>query len=170
MPLEYFSFWKLEFTQRGIPHFHLFMCIHGNISHAELINYVQTAWIMAVSPSGEDLELMEKASTNVRYTPLDLVEILAVYISKEIGKTYQVEVPKSELPGRFWGIYNRRHYKAYMREDKMALEPDEFFKLRRIFRNWLYSRGYSKRVWGHGGMTLYYVKDMDNFLRVLEVL
>ena len=137
MPLDFFSFWKLEFTQRGIPHFHLFMCVRGNISHDDLIQHVQTSWLLSVSPVGEHLELMRKASTNVRYTPLDIVDILAVYISKEIGKTYQVEVPDNELPGRFWGIYNRKHYKPYVKEEKVELQAVEFYRLRRIFRNWL---------------------------------
>jgi len=55
LPLDYFSFWKLEFTKQGIPHFHLFMCVAGNIPHSELINYVQVAWLMSVSPVGEPI-------------------------------------------------------------------------------------------------------------------
>lgn len=174
LPLDYFSFWKLEFTNQGIPHFHLFMCIRGKISHDELINYVQTAWLMSVSAFGEHLEQMQKASTNVRFTPLDKANILAVYISKEIGKTYQVEVPEGELPGRFWGIYNRKHYKAYVKEDKVALATPEFYRLRRILRGWLKSKGYKVRTYRrYQGATAYYV-DADSFsdalLRYLGVV
>jgi len=168
LPLDYFSFWKLEFTKKGIPHFHLFMCVRGNISHSELILYVQKAWLSAVSPEGEDLVEMEKASTNVRFSPLDKSQILAVYISKEIGKTYQVDmVHKGELPGRFWGIYNRKHYKAYVKEDKVGVGEYEFYKLRRILRNWLYSKGYKSKIYGrHQGATAYYV-DADGFSETL---
>jgi len=170
MPLDFFSFWKLEFTRKGIPHFHLFMCVRGNVSHADLIQYVQTAWLLSVSPPGEHLKRMRRASTNVRFTPLDRVRILAVYISKEIGKTYQVDVSDGELPGRFWGIYNRKYYKLYVKEDTVELQIAEFYKLRRIFKNWLYSKGYSRRFRGREGLTLYYVRNVSDLLRALEVV
>ena len=174
LPLKYFSFWKLEFTKQGIPHFHLFMCVEGYISHDELINYVQTSWLMSVSPPGEHFELMSRASTNVRFTPMDKVDILAVYISKEIGKTYQVEVPKGELPGRFWGIYNRKFYRSYVKDEKVLLSEPEFYRLRRIFRGWLYSKGYKfKTRYRYQGATAYYVDAevfSDMLLRYLGVV
>ena len=150
------------------------MGVHGNIPHNELINYVQTSWLMSVSPYGEHLELMEKASTNVRYTPMDKVDILAVYISKEIGKTYQVDVPKGELPGRFWGIYNRKYYKAYVKEDSVLLAEPEFYRLRRILRGFLKSKGYKVKTRArYQGATAYYI-DAETFsdalLRYLGVV
>jgi len=175
LPFDYFSFWKLEFTEQGIPHFHLFMCVRGYIFHRELIFHIQGAWLSVLSPEGEDLIEMEKASTNVEFSPLDKTHVLATYISKEIGKTYQVDmVHKGELPGRFWGIYNRKHYKAYIKEDKVGIGEYEFYKLRRILRNWLYSKGYKPKIYGrYHGTTAFYV-DADDFseslLRYLGVV
>jgi len=168
-PYPFFSFWKLEFTRKGVPHFHLFMCVKVRITQKALIRFVEDAWIKAVSPEGENLKLMKKSSTNVRYTPFDRGKILQRYVSKEVGKTYQVDVPSSELPGRFWGIYNREFYKQYVKEDRIELDKQDFFKVRRIVWRWLKSKGYKVRFKGrHQGITAYYVdaeKFADNLLR-----
>ena len=174
LPLEYFSFWKFEFTKQSIPHFHLFMCVNGNIPHKKLITYIQNTWLMSISPYGKHLELMEKASTNVRYTPMDKVDVLSVYISKEIGKNYQVNVPEGELPGRFWGISNRKHYRAYIKEDTLSITETEFYRLRRILRGWLKSKGYKFKTRArYQGATAYYI-DAETFsdalLRYLGVV
>lgn len=170
-PLNFFSFWKLEFTKKGVPHFHLFMCVRGRITQKALIRFVEDAWIKAVSPEGEHLELMRKSSTNVRKTPFDKGKILQCYVSKEVGKTYQVDVPDDELPGRFWGIYGRNLYKQYVKEDKIELDKQDFYKVRRIVWRWLKSKGYKVRFRGrYQGITAYYVdaeKFADNLLRYL---
>jgi len=162
-PLRFFSFWKMEFTKKGVPHFHLFMCVECALDHDMLIEFVEDAWLKATGVQGEHLQEMKKASTNVRFSPFELQEVIQAYVSKEVGKTYQVDVPDNELPGRFWGIYGRELYKQYVKEDRIELDKQDFFKARRIVWRWLKSKGYKVSFRGrYQGITAYYV-DADKF-------
>jgi len=153
----------MEFTKKGVPHFHLFMLVRVRITQKALIPFVEEAWIKAVSPEGEHLQKMKKSATNVRKSPFEAKKVLQCYISKEVGKTYQVDAPDGELPGRFWGIYNRKLYNQYVKEDRIELDKQEFFKARRIVWRWLKSKGYKVRFRGrYQGITAYYV-DADEF-------
>ena len=168
---DWFSFWKLEFHKSGIPHFHLFLVVPSLYFKSEIKALVMNSWVDVVcSDAPEDVKLdMLAAATRVDSTPLDSKIILMIYISKEIGKTFQVNVPSGELPGRFWGIYNRKLYNSFVTERTFEISTDEqFFRIRRDMRKWLKKKGYNYRFKSPDGMSLYYVFDVSYFERLVH--
>jgi len=168
---DWFSFWKLEFHKSGIPHFHLFLVVPAFYLKSEIRALVRDSWVDIVcSDADDDVRIdMLAASTQADPTPLDLKAVLMVYISKEIGKTFQVNVPSGELPGRFWGIYNRKLYNSFVTERTFEISTDEqFFRIRRDMRKWLKKKGYDYRFKSPDGMSLYYVFDVSYFERLVH--
>jgi len=111
-------------------------------------------------------ERMYRVSTNVRYTPIDKYEILQIYISKEVGKDYQVDV--DGYTGRFWGIENRKVYKWFYYEESRLISEEVFYKVRRIMRKYLKKKGYNSRTKSSNGMRLYYLKNVDEFKKLVS--
>jgi hypothetical protein len=164
--VDWFCFWKMEFFRKApVPHFHLMLFVgkHSDISQKSLSVVITDMWVNVIT-KGLDLsdDLLRKiyaAATNVRYTPMDRYEILQVYISKEIGKEYQVNV--DDYTGRFWGIENRNIYKIFKLEDRFLLADKVWYRLRRDLKNYLRSKGYNSRIRGEEGKTGYYLNAKD---------
>ena len=164
--LDWFAFWKMEFFEAApVPHFHIILFVSKTslINQRFLAEVLPNMWVDTITKkTGVSDELKNKmllASTNVRYTPLDKNSILQVYISKEIGKEYQVNV--KGYTGRFWGIENRRVYKIFKVEDRRFLNEKVWFRLRRDLRNYLCSKGYNSKIRGEEGKTGYYLNAKD---------
>jgi hypothetical protein len=167
---NWFSFWKLEFHESGAPHFHLFLVVSNEFTYKEVQRAVNKAWVKSAcfDASVEVKESMFKASTQVLYAPLDLRQVLMVYVSKEVGKEFQVDVPDGELPGRFWGIYNRKLYKVFVREIRYKVSDEVFYRLRRDIRRWIKSKGYNLRLRSQNGVKAFYIHCIRDFERLLN--
>jgi len=166
--LEWFSFWKMEFFERApVPHFHLILFVSKSdlVNQRSLAEIISIMWVDTITnKTGVSNELKAKmysSSTNVRYTPIDKYRILSVYISKEVGKEYQVNV--DGYTGRFWGIENRKVYKDFILEDQRLISEEVFYKVRRIMRKYLRKKGYSLKLRSNNGMRLYYLMNVDEF-------
>jgi len=166
LSLDWFAFWKMEFFERApVPHFHIILFV----SKTDLVNQrflrelISNMWVDTITnKTGVSDELKNRmllSSTNVRYAPMDKYQILQVYISKEVGKEYQVNV--EGYTGRFWGIENRKVYKIFRDEDRIVLEEKVWYRLRRDLRNYLRSRGYDSKIRGFEGKTGYYLNSKD---------
>jgi len=167
---NWFSFWKLEFHKSGAPHFHLFLIVSNEFTYEEVQRAVNEAWVKSAcfdAPMDVKNSMM-KSSTQVRSTPLDLHQVLMVYMSKEVGKEFQVDVPGGELPGRFWGIYNRKLYKAFVREIRYEVSDEVFYRLRRDIRRWIRSKGYDFKIRSQNGVRVFYINNIKAFERLLE--
>lgn len=166
---NWFSFWKLEFHESGAPHFHLFLVVSNEFAYKEVQRAVNKAWVKSACFDApvEVKEAMFKASTQVLYAPLDLRQVLMVYVSKEVGKEFQVDVPDGELPGRFWGIYNRKLYKTFVREIRYKVSDEVFYRLRRDIRRWIKSKGYNLRLRSRNGVKAFYIHCIEDFERLL---
>jgi hypothetical protein len=166
--LEWFSFWKMEFFERApVPHFHLILFVSKSdlVNQRSLAEIISIMWVDTITnKTGVSDELKAKmysSSTNVRYTPIDKYRILSVYISKEVGKEYQVDV--DGYTGRFWGIENRKVYKNFILEDQRLISEEVFYKVRRIMRKYLRKKGYNLKLRSNNGMRLYYLMNVDEF-------
>jgi len=166
--LEWFSFWKMEFFERApVPHFHLILFVSKSdlVNQRSLAEIISIMWVDTITnKTGVSDELKAKmysSSTNVRYTPIDKYRILSVYISKEVGKEYQVNV--DGYTGRFWGIENRKIYKNFILEDQRLISEEVFYKVRRIMRKYLRKKGYNLKLRSNNGMRLYYLMNVDEF-------
>lgn len=170
--VEWFSFWKMEFFKNAeVPHFHLILFIspRDDINQRTLKEVIPSMWVDVITKGTDvSLELKEKmyrVSTNVRYSPIDRYDILQIYISKEIGKEYQVNV--KGYTGRFWGITNRKVFKRFYLNEIFLISEKTFYILRRIFANYLRKKGYRKKIRGYNGMSLYYILNRDDFIRLV---
>jgi len=177
--IESFSFWKMEFHASGVPHYHLFLFFKKprktfikQLTLKSFRSLVRDLWLTALSlqhqPPADELSRMRKSSTNVRYVPLDKNVLIQIYISKEVGKTLQTDSNLVDSPGRFWGISNRSVYKKYVNEQQEVIPSRVFFKLRRVFRKYARSKGYNLKIRSFNGMTLFYLQDIDYFIRLLD--
>lgn len=170
--VEWFSFWKMEFTKKGVPHFHiiLFTDFHKDINQKSLIEIIPNIWVDTitnrVSVSSEIKQRMYRVSTNVRTVELNKYEIIQIYISKEIGKDYQVNV--EGYSGRFWGIEKRKNYKFFAKEDSKCISDSVFYKLRRVFKTILKKKGYNSKLRSDNGLTLFYVMDIGNIEKLIQ--
>jgi len=166
---SWFSFWKLEFHKSGVPHFHLFLVASNKFTYKKVKRAVNRAWVKAAcfDAPKKVKKSMFKSSTQVLYAPLNLRQVLMVYMSKEVGKEFQVDVPDGELPGRFWGIYNRKLYKMFVREVHYEVPDDVFYRLRRDIRRWIKSKGYNLRLRSLNGVKAFYIHCIEDFERLL---
>lgn len=164
--VDWFAFWKMEFFKKvPVPHFHIILFVSKTslINQRSLAEILPDMWVSTITKkTGASDELKSKmlsVSTNVRYTPLDKNEILQVYISKEIGKEYQVSA--EGYTGRFWGIENRKVYKIFKVNERKFLSEKVWYRLRRDLRNYLVSKGYKSKIRGFEGKTGYYLNAKD---------
>lgn len=171
--VDWFCFWKMEFFKNAeVPHFHLILFVspRDDINQKTLKEIIPNMWVDVITKrTNVSLDLknrMYRVSTNVRYSPIDKYDILQVYISKEIGKEYQVNV--EGYTGRFWGIANRKKFKCFYLEDRYLISEKTFYILRRIFTNYLRKKGYRKRIRDYNGLSLYYILNTDEFKRLVN--
>ena len=162
---DWFSFWKLEYHKSGIPHFHLFVIVSGKFTYNEVQRAFNKAWVISACFDAPEKvrKSMFNASTQVRSCKLNLKHVLMVYISKEIGKEFQIESKNGELPGRFWGIYNRKLYNSFVRKVVYDMSEEVFYRYRRIVKRWLKSKGYKLKLRSRNGVKGFYVEDISAF-------
>lgn len=150
--------WKLEFQERGAPHFHLLVWGLNKFALQFLREWVSRAWYEVVK-SRDEKHL--KAGTNVQR--VRSWKSVMGYASKYLGK--DVEVPEQE-PGRFWGTFNRKAL-PWSEILRVCLSWRVFYKLRRLLarvsRRSL--RGF-EREWGFSAFIE--PGDVLRFLAVLE--
>ena len=171
--VDWFAFWKMEFFKRAsVPHFHLMLFVspHQDISYKVLREVVSSMWFGVITKGIEISDRLRskmlRSSTNVRYSPVDRYEVLQVYISKEIGKEYQVDV--EGYTGRFWGIANRKVFKRFYLQESFLISESTFYRLRRVFVSYLRKKGYRYRIRTQNGMSLYYLLSRDDFIRLIN--
>ena len=114
--------WKLEFQQRGAPHFHLLIYFSDATGYtAQFKQWVSLNWYECVR-SGDQLHLL----AGTRVEPVRSVRGVQFYCAKYMAKT--VDIKKNV--GRFWGVWNWR--KLDIRPKQVLLTELEFYKLRRV--------------------------------------
>ncbi len=88
--------WRLEFQERGAPHYHLLLFNIPFLPHQE----VALLWYRCV---GSGLEEHLRAGTEVRRVRSwrGVMWYASKYLSKPGTRNYD------DLPGRFWGVFNR---------------------------------------------------------------
>ena len=152
--LEGFFFWKLEFTKRGVPHFHFLFFVKLR-QWEEMVAWFSRVWIETFQSvfklSWEDprVRVMGISATNVRWVPMNREEVVAVYTTKEVGKTFQTET-SGGWTGRFWGIVNRKLYNQFRVVEELPLSKGDFYKLRRWLVNLNWSKGYKVKIRNKG--------------------
>jgi hypothetical protein len=138
-------YWKLEFQQRGAPHFHLLLFNVPYMAH----DWLARAWFEVVD-SGEPAHL--KAGTEVRRIRSwrGVLSYAAKYMVKAVQLPLFGGPPLKELlahyPGRFWGCVNRG--KLPIDVVALVLTWQEFYRLRRAIWKYKQSQGFGPRFTG----------------------
>lgn len=147
--------WKMEYQERGAPHFHLLVWGLDRFSLTFLRKWVSRAWFEVVG-SGDERHL--KAGTNVQR--VRSWRGVMFYASKYMGK--EVEVADDE-PGRFWGMLNAKAL-PWSVMVRVVLDWAVFYKVRRVLSKVVGRRlkGYEPD-WGFWAMV-----NVGDFLRFLE--
>ena len=149
-----FFFWKPEYTKRGVPHFH-FLFFTKQREWAQFMLWFSDTWVetcqsvFKLSGDDERLEKMRSVATNVRWVPMNREEVVAVYTTKEVGKTFQTET-SGGWTGRFWGIVNRKLYNQFRVVEELPLSKGDFYRLRRWLVGLNRSKGYKVKIRNKG--------------------
>lgn len=129
------ALWRLEFQQRGAPHYHLLLCGLAYLDY----RWLREAWYQIVA-SGDDKHL--RAGTRVE--AIRSYGGVTHYASKYVGKV-DPNAPKIKT-GRIWGIHNRQALPVATLD--LPLVWAEFHQLRRLMRRW--ARGSKALPWCRG--------------------
>ena len=128
------AIWRLEFQERGAPHFHLL------VFGVDFIDCYRTAYEWYKVVGSEQVTHFE-AGTQVKgcRSWAQATAYVAKYMAK-LETFAGSEVPIHSRPGRMWGVWGReflpRELVGY------ALTESQFFRLRRIMRGCCKSKGY----------------------------
>ena len=140
--------WKLEFQDRGAPHFHLWMAppLMAGRSGARFREWCSAAWVSVVNhPDPLHRSRHEQAGTGVdtlKGLQARDPKRLAIYFTKHSSpnmdgqKEYQHKVPElwqepGNGPGRFWGSVGLKKATA-----KVEIALADYITARRILRRW----------------------------------
>jgi hypothetical protein len=136
--------WRLEYQERGAPHFHLLVFGADFIPH----RWLARAWYDVVQ-SGDPNHL--KAGTEVRR--VKSFRQVCYYAAKYISK---VQDAPSRADGRMWGIYGREFLPVFL--VTFCLGDREYYQAKRYLKRWLKGRLRKKIRWSGSrsqGLTAY---------------
>jgi len=174
-----FYLWKVEYHRSGAVHVHFLFFVVG-VSYTDFLAWFEKTWIDSfksvirgrVAFDDERLLRMYLASTNVRYVPLRLANIISIYINKEVGKGFRVS--SVSWQGRFWGLVGRKNAQRYRLIRAFEIDPSVFFKLRRVMIAWASLKGLKYSVHqfcAYAGLTLFSTHDFYfDLFRYLDYL
>lgn len=141
--------WKLEFQQRGAPHYHAIIAVNGSCRNLTMFRMqIAEMWAEIVADgyrmSGGDMEAYapEKEKHLKSGTGVEAVQgrkQLMAYVAKYLGKVDQNNVPDNW--GRTWGFRNINGTLDFSPVEVVELDYSEAVSLKRCIRKWLRSRG-----------------------------
>lgn len=123
--------WRLEFQERGAPHFHLLLWFGVPVDHAELDAHCRDAWLRII-----DQDAPETRAYAVTVDPIMDMQSSAFYLSLYQSKDKNDR--KDIQTGRLWGVIGREHLQTEpFREvgmDERQMQQLRRF-VRRLYRN-----------------------------------
>lgn len=148
-------YWRLEFQERGAPHFHLLLWlqepvrrIHDPTERILRLRNNISWWWNEIAGDGSTKHL--DAGTQVK--KCKSLRHLAGYLSKYVAKTEQFSESCTH-PGRLWG-YRRREW--FPRDPLGRLvEPHQFIALRRVLARFSGQKTYSPKPRADGSRQVY---------------
>lgn len=177
---NFFFFYKLEFTKRGIPHFHLYFVsnlLNNNMNYVNFRVWFSKNWSDIITRGlpvpQDDLRKIRLASTNVRLVKVSNQQVVFSYINKEVSKVIQT-YNSFNWVGRFWGIKGRYFYKHCITDYTFHFSDSKsFFAFRRSALKYLKSKGLNIKNYNYSlnrnfmsGFTVFFVSDIRYFLEL----
>lgn len=157
--------WKLEFQERGAPHFHLLIYIDGKMPKmpATLLNdlWLKTCKGFSTSSNSVDLQVLKTHRGGVYYATKYLCKEDVYVPSSDSGGEGSVEGSEAQLtdsappsPGRFWGVLSKANKPENLIEHRLS--PNQYKILLsellsslawKIYRKECYDEGMSSKEW-----------------------
>lgn len=132
--------WKLEFQERGAPHFHpIFWNLPTNNDSVRAFRqWLAEAWF-AVVGSGDPAHLSAGTSADVVESQFGILRYVASYVS-ESDQSHP-----GETVGRYWGIVGRKNI-PWAQVKTMELTVNEAHLVRRIARRYMQAMNRERRI------------------------
>lgn len=154
--------WRLEFQQRGAPHFHLLLWdgpgVEGmkrydrrirkmswlpvpgtkSAKNKEIFEWISATWYRIVA-SGDEKHL--KAGTRIE--PIETWGGVIYYISKYLAKLQEGNFVPVDYTGRFWGVIQKDRWKVRMLEEQVP--EAAWYRMRRVLEKRRIALGGRKR-------------------------
>lgn len=118
-----FFIWRLEFQERGAPHYH---CLVFNVAKISK-SWLSKSWYEIVG-SGDEKHF--RAGTRVER--VRSWRGVWSYVSKYLGKIPSGQESIPENTGRFWGVYNKTDFAKCVVREVVELSRKAFYCARRI--------------------------------------
>ncbi|MFZ2447754.1 MAG: hypothetical protein WAW37_15465 [Syntrophobacteraceae bacterium] len=176
--------WRLEFQERGAPHFHLllwdgpgvegirrydrrkrkvkYVAVSGKKSskNKEIFDWISGTWYRVVG-SGDKRHL--EAGTKIE--PIETWRGVVHYVSKYLAKLPDGNFVPVDYTGRFWGVIQKDRWKIVIHED--VLPEAAWFRVRRVLEKRRRSHGAKKRkLWESTPLSTYMDgKDSDRLIK-----
>lgn len=134
--------WRLEYQQRGAPHYHMLLISEKPVSRKKIIDFIAKRWPDIVRTSylksggnaeeyQEHYEKHKKSGHNVQF--MKSREMVTNYISKYISKVDETVLP--EGTGRMWGQWEFNGKKLdFTPSETGTLAKEEVVLLKRMVR------------------------------------
>lgn len=156
-----FFFWRMEYQQRGAPHFHILLFFPCNSSTpiseiSAFKHWCSLSWYEIC-----DTNDIAHYSAGTNCTRMKSWKGVSHYVSKYFSKVDQNETYKhmSDLPGRYWGIYGR----IFMPSDIHVhnISAPVYYAMRRVYKR-LFKTRCRKNIYYQGcfGISLF-LSDRD---------
>jgi|GEM_PF-6001929 len=138
--------WRLEFQQRGAPHFHLLLsapkALHGDADELagfclNFRSWLAEAWYRIVG-SGDVKHRQAGTQCDLLRTFRGAAWYAAKYCTKPDSR-------KFDGVGRFWGVVGRKDWFAAVLS--CTLRVNDIVRIRRILRRWRRPDKRAKRAW-----------------------
>lgn len=136
------AIWKLEFQERGAPHWHALMKVPGMVGNSTFEDWLRSAWAEVVDAPGSIERKKHEAhgaDVTLAGTWCSTPRGVSVYFLKHSAKTtdgkeYQHTVPRQWRaegagPGRFWGMWGLTRAVA-----TVVVSREDFYATRRMMR------------------------------------
>jgi len=161
---DWMAIWVMEFTERGVPHFHLLVVSQEDRDFYIKQFKIDERWtkqlVRHFGWSEDDKRVKDMMRYSVRTRSarsfeeaVEVARYSAKYLSKleskneeHLRSSGQVEEFVSAFRGRFWGIYNRAVYNRLVSEERIEVSEKEFYIIRRLLRRLKEARRKAKEM------------------------
>lgn len=116
--------WRLEYQDRGSPHYHFLLWGEADISKEYLIK----SWHSIINSQDQN-----HLQYGIHISNIESIHGIFAYVSKALGKLQDKSFVPTDNPGRFWGVINKKLWKVTIFESET--DRVTHFRILRVINN-----------------------------------